>query len=89
VPILVTTPDLSTARRLTLSYGVYAVTMRMYGRMENVVRRSCEAMVEEGQLARGDMIAVVAGVPTGRSGTTNLLTIQSVENLVGRGEEKD
>jgi pyruvate kinase len=89
VPILVTTPDLSTARRLALSYGVYAVTMRMYGRMENVVRRSCEAMVEEGQLARGDMIAVVAGVPTGRSGTTNLLTIQSVENLVGRVEEKD
>ncbi len=35
------------------------------------------------------MIAVVAGVPTGRSGTTNLLTIQSVEALVGRGDDRD
>ena len=89
VPILVATPDLATARRLALSYGVYAVTMRIYGRMENVIRRACEAMVEEGQLSRGDMVCVVAGVPTGRSGTTNLLTIQSVEALVGRVDEKD
>ncbi len=84
VPILVTTPELAVARRLSLCYGCHPVTMRIYGRMENVIRRSCEAFVEEGTLRRGDVIAVVAGVPTGRSGTTNLLSVQSVENLVGR-----
>ena len=89
VPILVTTPDLAVARRLSLSFGCYAITMKMFGRMENVIRRSCEAMVAEKMLDRGDLVAVIAGVPTGRSGNTNLMTIQSVENLVGVRHDAD
>ena len=41
-------------------------------------------MLEEGLLEREDVIAVVAGVPVGRSGTTNMLTIQPVTALLGK-----
>jgi len=83
-PILATTPDMDTARRLALSYGVYALPARHYGRMENMVRRSCQVMIEAGRLKSEDLVAVAAGVPVGRSGTTNLLSIQHVAALMGR-----
>lgn len=82
VPILATTPDMVVARRLALSYGVYALPTRHFGRMDNMIRRSTQLMVDENFLSPGETIAVCAGVPVGRSGTTNLLTIQQVENLL-------
>ena len=84
VGVLATTPDMATARRLALNYGVFALPAKHYGRMENMVRRSCQVMVEAGRLDSGDLIAVAAGVPVGRSGSTNLLSIQSVSELIGR-----
>lgn len=84
VPILATTPDMAVARRLALNYGVFALPTRHFGRVESMVRRSCALMLEEGLLEREDVIAVVAGVPVGRSGTTNMLTIQPVTALLGK-----
>ena len=37
----------SSARALSLSYGVFALPTRHYGRMENMVRRSIELLVDE------------------------------------------
>ena len=82
VPILVTTPDLAVARRLALSFGVYSLPSRHYGRMENMIRRSCQLIVEHGYVTTDDLIAVVCGVPVGRSGNTNLLTLQPVSALM-------
>ena len=84
VPILATTPTMAVARRLALSFGVYAWPTRHFGRMENMVRRSCQMMVDAQILQSDDLIAVIAGVPVGRSGSTNLLTLQVVSALVGR-----
>jgi len=81
-PILATTPDIHVARRLALCYGVFALPCRAFGRMETMIRRSCQLMVQEGLLAAGDLVAVVAGVPVGRSGSTNLLTLQPVAALL-------
>lgn len=87
-PILATTPDMGVARRLALSYGIIALPSRHFGRMENMIRRSCQLMVEHGHLDRQDLIAVVAGVPVGHSGNTNLLTLQKVDALVERAERR-
>ena len=72
------------ARRLSLNFGIFTQPARHYGRMENMVRRSCQVMVEAGMLAPEDLIAVVCGVPVGHSGNTNLLTLQHVSALIGR-----
>jgi len=82
--ILATTPDMDVARALALTYGVYALPTRHYGRLENMVRRSVQLMLDAEYLGANDLIAVVAGVPVGRTGTTNLLTLQQVSALMGR-----
>jgi pyruvate kinase len=88
-PILATTPDMVTARSLALCYGVYALPARHFGRMETMVRRSCQVMIDAGYLSDEGLIAVAAGVPVGRSGSTNLLSIQSLSAVMGRGETDD
>ena len=84
VPILATTSSMAVARSLALSFGVYAWPTRHFGRLENMVRRSCQMMVDADMLRPKDLIAVIAGVPVGRSGSTNLLTLQAVSAIVGR-----
>lgn len=82
VPILATTPDMAVARRLALSYGVFALPSKHFGRMESMIRRSCQLMVDAGQIDGDDLVAVACGVPVGRSGNTNLLTVQRVDALL-------
>lgn len=86
VPILATTPDMSVARKLALSYGIYSLRTRHYGRMENMIRRSVQLMVEQEFLSPDDLIAVVCGVPVGHSGNTNLMTLQHVSALIGSAQ---
>lgn len=90
-PILATTPDMQTARSLALCYGVYALPARHFGRMESMVRRSCQVMLDAGYLGEEDLIAVAAGVPVGRSGSTNLLSLQRISAVMGRSgaDEQD
>ena len=83
-PILATIPDRAIGRSLCLSYGVFSLPTRHYGRMENMIRRSCQLMMDHGYLAESDQIAVVCGVPVGRSGNTNLMTLQQVGALTGK-----
>ena len=59
VPILATSPDMAVGRRLSLSFGVYTEPTRHYGRMENMVRRSCQVMVDAGKIDPKDLVAVV------------------------------
>ena len=82
--VLATTPDMVTARSLGLCYGVYAQPARHFGRMESMVRRSCQVMIDAGLLPKEGLIAVAAGVPVGRSGSTNLLSLQMISALMGR-----
>jgi len=83
-PILATTPTMKVARRLSLCYGVYALPTKHDGRMELMVRRSCQLMIESGLLEKEDLTVVVCGVPVGKTGTTNLLTVQRVSDLVSK-----
>lgn len=87
--ILATTPDMVIARSLALCYGVYALPARHFGRMESMVRRSCQVMIDAGYLPDNGLIAVAAGVPVGRSGSTNLLSIQDLAAVTGRMNSED
>ncbi len=74
-PILSLTPELSTARRLALVWGVHSVRTEMVERIIEVVHNASRIAVEEGFAKPGQALAITAGQPFGRSGTTNLLRI--------------
>ncbi len=74
-PILALTPNLDTARRLALVWGVHALETRDATDIEDMVGRACEHSQTEGFGAPGDRIIIVAGMPFGSPGATNMMRI--------------
>ena len=80
VPILSITRSQEVARRLTLSYGVYAVHDE--AREEDFTgpaRHAAKIVIDKGFLQQGDRFIMTAGMPLGVKGSTNILRIAKVE----------
>ncbi len=79
VPVLCLTTELSTARRLTLAWGVYSFLVKTVSRMAELEREAKRVALDQGFAVNGDSLVVTAGMPFGTPGATNLLRILQVE----------
>ena len=78
-PILGLTPDITTARRLAIVWGVNPVEFPIHStELPDMVDNAIGAAVEARLARPGDIIAVTGGMPFGVSGGTNLLRIAQV-----------
>ncbi len=80
LPVIGLTPVLGTARRLALAWGVHCV---LTGDPENqaaMVRKACRIAFEEGFAKAGEGVIIVAGVPLGSPGTTNMVRIAHIDD---------
>lgn len=75
VPLLVLTPKLQTARRLGLLWGVHAVSTRDVGSFEEMVAKAKRMALRQGLVNGGDRVIMMAGVPFGTPGSTNVLHV--------------
>lgn len=75
VPILAMTPLRSTARRLTLSWGINCVMTDKLDRFKLAVVASARAATRQGYAEQTDQIVVTAGVPFNVPGSTNILRV--------------
>jgi pyruvate kinase len=76
--ILALTPNVSTARRLALAWGVHAVVAADARDERDMADRACRHAYIDGFVGVGERVIVVAGVPFGTSGATNNLRIAVV-----------
>jgi len=86
-PILSLTPSVDTARRLSLVWGVHSVQTPDIQRVQEMVGRACEVALRESFAEVGETLVIIAGMPFGISGTTNMLRIAQVERPGQRGGE--
>jgi pyruvate kinase len=75
-PMLVLTPALETARRLGLLWGAHSVRTRDVEDFEGMVAKAKRMALRHGLGVSGDRIVIMAGVPFGRPGSTNMLHVQ-------------
>ncbi|MEM6385884.1 MAG: pyruvate kinase [Pseudomonadota bacterium] len=75
VPIIAMTSRLETARRMALTWGLHCVQTAEVDRFKMAVLNSARASVAEGFAGPEDQLVVTAGVPFGKSGTTNILRV--------------
>jgi pyruvate kinase len=79
VPILGITPELATARRLALVWGVHPVhSDAPVADTPQMVSHACAAAQREGFARQGDAVVIASGMPFGVPGTTNFLHIAKV-----------
>ena len=77
-PIIALTPNLDTARRLALAWGLHCLHTDDAHDLDDVVERATQIALSEGFAEHGERIVVTAGVPLGISGTTNMLRVAFV-----------
>ena len=75
VPLLVLTPKLETARRLGLLWGAHAVHTRDVASFEDMVAKAKRMALRHHIAKAGDRVIVMAGVPFGTPGSTNVLHV--------------
>ncbi len=77
-PILALTPRLDTARRMGFMWGVHAVHTRDIGSFEEMIGKAKRMALRHGFAAPGDKIIILAGVPFGTPGATNVLHVATI-----------
>lgn len=75
VPLLVLTASQSTARRLGLLWGAFAVRTKDIGSFEEMVAKGKRMALRYHLGVAGGRIIIMAGVPFGKPGSTNMLHI--------------
>jgi pyruvate kinase len=73
--IIALTPERATARRLTLVWGVHPVMTKDASDVDDMSFRACKFTIREGFARVGDRITIVAGIPFGKPGATNMVRI--------------
>lgn len=79
VPIICLTPHLAVARRMQLSYGVYAMQTEDVDNFGDMVKKAVELAQQQNIAAKGQRVVITAGVPFGTPGATNILRIAWVD----------
>jgi len=77
-PTIALSPNLSTARRLALVWGIHCVVTEDAGDIDTMVSRACRIAFHEGFAKPGQRVIIVAGVPLGTPGATNMVRIAFV-----------
>jgi len=85
-PIIAITPDEKVARRLTLVWGVLPINSRMPDTTDKLIETAVQEAMNTGLVRLGDTIVITAGVPVGLTGSTNLIKIHNVGELIAKGQ---
>ena len=87
VPILALTPLMSTARRMSLTWGLHCAITEPQDRFKGAVLAAVKVARDDGFAKTEDLIVVTAGVPFNVKGTTNILRVAPCdERLIHSGD---
>jgi len=85
-PIIAVTPIEQVLRRLALVWGVIPVSGKSAETTDEMFDIAVQGGIDTGLVRLGDTVIITAGVPVGRSGSTNLIKIHTVGDLVAKGQ---
>jgi pyruvate kinase len=82
--VVASTPDERVARQLSIVWGVYPVIVKETTGTDNMIDEAVQKALESGYIKLGDLVIITSGMP-GVPGTTNLLKVHVVGEIVVRG----
>src|SRR3989440_11306052 len=78
MPVVAASPHPEVLRRTALYSGVVPLLVSPGRDTDQMISNATEAALASGMVRAGDRVVVVAGVPVGRPGQTNLLKVETV-----------
>lgn len=83
--IIAVTTDEKVRRQLSLTWGVEALLSEKIFSTDEVIANAVEISKAHGYVKSSDTVVLTAGVPVGLAGSTNLIKVQTVGELLVRG----
>jgi pyruvate kinase len=77
-PIVAISPILGAGRKLSLVWGIHCVVAEDARDQDDMVERACEIASKEDFAKAGERVIIVAGVPLGTPGATNMIRVAYV-----------
>jgi len=81
--IVAISPNVATGRKLAVVWGVHCIVAEDARSLDDMVDRACRLAFREGFAKSGQRIIIVAGVPLGTPGATNMVRIAFVGSDAG------
>ena len=79
-PIVALTMHEKVRRQLALCWGVAPVLTGEVTSTDRILSMACQVAVREGLVTKGDTVVITAGVPLGKSSSTNLLKAHVIDD---------
>ncbi|WP_431027505.1 pyruvate kinase [Lysinibacillus sp. LZ02] len=86
VPIVAVTGSVNTAQMLTLVWGVQPIVCQRVQTTDEILELAVDEALKHSFVDHGDVVVITAGVPVGEAGTTNLMKVHIIGDLLARGQ---
>ncbi len=86
VPIIAVTPNEAVMRKLAMHWGVIPVKGIETTTTDEMFDIAVNSALSSGHVRHGDLVVITAGVPVGQSGTTNLMKVHVIGDIIARGQ---
>lgn len=84
-PVIAVTPYDKVARRLALNWGVFPLVTYRTASTDELIQSSVTKALETGYVKKGDLVVVAAGIPVDYAGTTNMIKVHIVGDILSQG----
>lgn len=85
IPIIGCTYDTKVHRQLNMSWGVSPLLCEIKENTDELFEHAVSQAQKAGLVSNGDLVVITAGVPLGVSGTTNLIKVHTVGDVLVAG----
>ncbi|BAQ11740.1 pyruvate kinase [Bacillus sp. OxB-1] len=85
-PVIAVTSSENCAKKLTLVWGVYPIVGGRSSSIDGILEESVEESVKHQYVSHGDVVIITAGVPVGEAGSTNLMKIHIIGDMLAKGQ---
>ncbi len=84
-PIIASTNDEKIYRQINLLWGVIPIKGADASCTEDLIQGAVDEAMLQGHIKDGDLVVITAGVPVGKSGTTNLIKVHIATKIIVQG----
>ncbi len=85
IPIIALTPNIKTYHQLALHWGVIPVLCKDFRSIEEAFKEASQFALANHLVSYGDLVVITAGAPFWVSGTTNMIVVESIGDVLVRG----
>lgn len=84
-PVIAVTSSDKVSRKLALNWGVFPITTDKVQSTDELIEKSVDISLKTGYVKKGDLVVIAAGIPVSYSGTTNMLKVHVVGDILVQG----